>query len=902
MNAGSLNGEGGLVIMVGKKKRWGLVWLCFFFLLVSRPLWAEDQQPKVAILPFVMHGQQDVARVQKSIDEVFVRLCTREGMKLIDPQEVQRAAGAPVGTEGQARSIGSKLGAAYVVFGSFNQIGNSISLDATLVDVSGRMKAVVLLAEEKGTENLASAVGKIVQQMSVHVLSKALVAEVKIKGNDRIESDAIKSNIKTKKGELLKPEQVSEDIRSIYKMGYFEKVDAEVADTPAGKVLTFVVVENPTVQEVKLNGNKKIKEKDVMAAIVTKPYSILQRNVVSDDVQKILKLYQQKGFYNAEITSKIDFPKDPRKAIVIFNIQENSKVYIKTINFVGNTHLTSRKLRGVMQTKVKSILSLITDRGILQKDILETDADRVTAYYHDEGYMDAKVSSPTVDLQKDGFHITIAVDEGDRYKITDVSLSGDLLDNYDKKIVKKLELKTGAYFSREKLRHDMDMITKAYMNEGFARVEVDPRVIRQASDRTTSITFNITEKGTVRIGQIFVTGNTKTRDNVIRREMRIYEGDTYSARKIDDSLTRIKKLDYFESVEIVPTDTEVKEVMNLNVKVKEKQTGSISVGGGYSSEDGLFASGQIQQKNLFGQGDSITFKAYVGQLAQRYIISYNKPWLFGIPLTGGVDLYNWIRTYEDFTKESYGFKVHASYPFGQYSNITGYYTWEDAKLEDLDTAASRDPTFTHSMTGWEVKSALGVSFERNTTDHPFLPTKGSYLGASAEYASKVLGGDYNLFKQEYHVGVYEPLFWKFIGHLRGEIGFESASGGINTFPIYERFFLGGINSLRGWKFGEVGPTDSHGLVYGGDKYILANAELLFPLSERYGVRGLFFFDTGNAFTEGQGINLVDFREDIGTGIRWNSPFGPLRIEMGYILDKHTGEQPYQWQFSAGAFF
>ena len=229
--------------------------------------------------------------------------------------------------------------------------------------------------------------------------------------------------------------------------------------SPAGKVLTFIVQENPTVQEVKFVGNKKIKEKDLLAAIVTKPYSILQRNVVSDDVQKILKLYQQKGYYNAEVTSKIEFPKDPHKAVVTFNIDEKNKVYIKSINFTGNKNISARKLRGAMQTKVKSILSLVTDRGILQKEILETDLDRLTAYYHDEGYMDAKVSSPKIDLKEDGFHITIAVEEGERYKVTDVKLTGDLLEGYEQKIVKKLELKPNSYFSREKVRHDMDFIT-----------------------------------------------------------------------------------------------------------------------------------------------------------------------------------------------------------------------------------------------------------------------------------------------------------------------------------------------------------------------------------------------------------------------------------------------------------
>ncbi|MFZ0930736.1 MAG: outer membrane protein assembly factor BamA, partial [Syntrophobacteraceae bacterium] len=637
-------------------------------------------------------------------------------MKPIDPQEVQKAAGGPVSTEEQARSIGSRLGAAYAVFGSFNQIGNTISIDATLVDVSGGKKPVVLLAEEKGAENLALAVGKIVQQMSVHVLSKTLVADVKVKGNDRIEAEAIKREVKSKKGELLKPEQVSDDIRAIYKMGFFEKVDAEVADSPAGKILTFVVQENPIVQEVKVSGQKKIKEKDILAAIVTKPYSILQRNVVSDDVQKILKLYQQKGYYNAEITSKIDFPKDPHKAIVTFNIQEKNKVYIKSIAFVGNKNIAARKLRGVMQTKVKSILSLVTERGILQKDILETDIDRVTAYYHDEGYMDSKVSSPNIDLKEDGFHISITVEEGDRYKVTEVKLTGDLIPDYEKKIMKNFNLKVKGYFSREKLRHDMDMIKMAYMNEGYARVEVDPRIRRDPEAHTSQIDFNVEQKDKVRIGQIFVTGNTKTRDPVIRREMLLFEGDVFNGKKLQDSLTRLKKLDYFETVDIIPVDTPQKDVMDLNVKVKEKQTGSISIGGGYSSEDGLFVTGQIQQKNLFGTGEYISLKAYLGQLASRYMLSYTKPWLFGTPLTAGIDIYDWVRAYEDFTKESIGFKLRVGYPVGLFSNFSMYYGLERARIDQLDQVASVDPLFTESLTGFQIKSGLGVAFERNTTD------------------------------------------------------------------------------------------------------------------------------------------------------------------------------------------
>jgi len=903
--------------MVGIKRAGAVVCLFVFFILTLQAAWSQGHEPKVAVLPFVMHGTPDAVKTQKSLDDVFTRLSDREGMKLIDPQEVQKAAGGPVGSEEQARSVGSRLGAAYVVFGSFNQIGNTISIDAKLVDVSGRKTPIILLSEEKGAENLASAVGKIVQQMSVHVLSKALVAEVRIKGNDRIEAEAIKREIKSKKGELLKPDQVSEDIRAVYKMGFFEKVDAELSDSPAGKVLTFVVQENPIIQEIKVKGNKKVKEKDILAAIVTKPYAILQRNVVSDDVQKILKLYQQKGYYNAEVTSSIDFPKDPHKAVVTFDIDEKNKVYIKSIKFVGNKHISSRKLRGVMQTKVKSILSYITERGILQKDILETDADRVTAYYHDEGYMDAKVSSPEINLDKDGFHITITVEEGERYKVTDVSLTGDLIEGYQKKIMNKFELKPKAYFSREKLRHDMDLVRTAYMNEGFVHVEVDPRVRRDPEAHTTEVAFHIQMKEKARIGQIFVTGNVKTRDYVIRRELKIFEGDIYNAKLIDDSLNRLKKLDYFETVEIIPVDTAQKNVVDLNVKVKEKQTGQLSLGGGYSSEDGLFATGMISQKNLFGKGEYISIKAYIGQYASRYVLSYTKPWIFGTPLSVGIDVYDWLRAYEDFTKDSYGFKVRAGYPFGAYSSVTVYYGWERAKMDNLDVAASYDPLFVDNQDQYKVKSGFGMAFERNTTDHPFLPTKGTYIGANLEYDAKELGSDYNLFKHEYHVGVYEPLFWKFVLHVRGEVGWELAPAGqtenvaapksppiyeyFPSYPIYERYFLGGINSLRGWRFGDVGPMDPYGVVYGGNKYTFGNLELLFPLVEKYGIRGVIFFDAGNAYAEGQSL-FSSFREDIGPGIRWNSPFGPLRIEVGYALNPLPEQKHYQFQFTAGAFF
>lgn len=875
--------------------------LAALFVMVSGAR-AQEQKPKVAILPFVIHSQKDQASTQKSVEETLARLASNEGMKIIDVAEVHKTLkpGEAPQTEEQARALGRRLGADFVLFGSFNMLGTSISLDAKLSDVPGQKKTQNLFAEERGIENLAAAGNRIVQQMAMYVLSKGVIAEIKVQGNDRIEADAIKAALKSKKGEGIRPDQLREDIRNVYKMGYFEKVDVEESDSPAGKVLTFVVVENPTIQEVRIAGNKKIKEKDILAAIATKPYSILQQNAVAEDVQKINKLYQQKGYFAADVKSSITFPKDPRKATVTFDIKENKKIWIKKITFRGNKHFSARKLRGVMQTKTKMFLvSLVSDRGILQKEVLDTDVDRLTVFYHDEGYMDARVGTPEVTRKDDGFFIEIPVEEGERYKVSSVKISGDTLDNTPS-IEKKMDVHAKDYFSREKVRHDMDLISKTYMDAGYAHTEVDPGIQRDTGTKTSDINFQVKKNEQVHIGRIFITGNTKTRDYVIRRELKIFEGDLFSSSKIEKSLTRLKKLDYFEDVEIVPLDTDQSGIMNLQVKVKEKLTGAISVGGGFSSDDGLFASGAITQRNLFGRGQTAGIKAYFGQEAQRYVASFTEPWMLGYPISGGIDLYNWLREYDTFTKDSTGFRLRTGYPFGQYSRMFAYYTWEKAHVTDVTV---NDPVIL-AAEGWSTLSAVTVGAERDTTDHPFLPTKGTINAVTVQYSSPYFGSESNFIKYELHSGAYFPLhLWKFIGFVRGEFGYiQQPDPDNNPVPLYERFFLGGINTLRGFNWGDVGPKDAQGNVIGGVTYGVFNAELLFPLHEKMGVRGVVFFDAGNAYTGDESFDITKFRTDAGVGVRWNSPFGPLRIELGINLDPQPGEDPYQWQFSAGAFF
>jgi len=873
--------------------------LVCFMVLLGHSAWAQEQAPKVAVMPFLVHGPQDLPNVRKTLQEVLTRQLTELGLRTVEPSVVNAAVGAGIiRTDEQARSAARRMDADYALYGSFSQIGNTISIDAKLVHVPGQKKTEVLFGEERGLENVALAADKVSKDVAVYLLAKAVIADIQVKGNERIESAAITLNVKSKTGEILSPSQVRDDIRSIYKMGYFEKVDAVVTDTPKGKVLTFVVQENPTIQEVNIKGNKKIKEKDILAAIATKPYTVLEKNIINEDVQKILKLYQQKGYFNAQVTTDITYPRDPRKAVLNFDINEGGRIYIEDISFTGNEHFSDRKLRGVMQTKEKSIfLSWFTDRGILQKDILDTDVDRISVYYHDRGFMDAKVGTPEISRKENGIYIVIPIQEGERYRVKSVTIAGDLLEN-NEKLMADLKVKPEDYFSREKLREDVQDLSKVYMNQGYAYVEVNPDVQQMPAQHEADITYDVAKGNKITIGTISISGNTKTRDKVIRREVDLAEGDTFDASKVEKSMTDLRKLDFFENVEMVPSEGKTPEVMDVDVKVKEKFTGSLSVGGGYSSDDGAFVTGEVVQRNLFGKGQYLGVKGYLGQKAQRYILSFTEPWLFDKPINAGFDIYNWVRDYTDFSEDSIGTRLRGGYSFGNWSTISAYYTFQNARVYNLADNAS---LYLRSQEGWSLLSAITTILERDSTDHPFLPTRGSINYASVMYASPGIGSDSDFVKSEIKSGWYFPLFWKFTGFVRGAAGWINESSS-KPAPIYERFFLGGINSLRAFNWGDVGPTDAEGNVIGGTTYGLANVELLFPIMEKMGMRGVLFFDTGNAFFGENPFQFNDYKLDAGTGIRWNSPLGPLRIEWAYNLDRQPGEPSNKFQFSAGAFF
>ncbi len=869
--------------------------------LILNPYLLDAQEnSRVAICPFALHGIEKGSRFQKVFSEALRQTLEEMDVNTVSEEEVNQIIGNRIiSSNAQARSIGAKANWNYVLWGSITKIGQVISIDARLVPATSPGETKVLFAEAPNEKALALAISQIAEKITVQVNRHKVIAEIRVEGNERIGDDAILAQIKSSVGSVLRPDIVREDIRSIYNMGFFEDIRVDVKDSPKGKILIFYVKENPIVQRIEIKGNRHIDTKDIMAVINTKTFSVLKRKQLAKDAQSILNLYHQKAYFDARVSYDVRFPRDPRKATVVFRIKEGKKFFVKKITFKGNKHFSDRKLRSVMETKTKSIFFFWdSERGILQKDVLNTDVDRLTVFYHDHGFMDAKVGTPKIEKKEDGFYIEIPIIEGERYKVASFDMVGDEVEHIEE-LKDQWETEVGEYFSRKKIRRDAQRLTRFCMDMGYAHADVRPKIKKNTETHEAYIKLYVRKGPKVTIGRIEIEGNTKTRDKVIRRQFQIVEGDTFSVSKIENSETKLRRLDYFEEIQIEPVQGDSPDVMNLKVKVKEKLTGSISAGGGFSSDEGLFVGGEIVQRNLFGRGQYLALRAHFGAETQRYSLSFTEPSFLDSYYFLGVDAYNWVREYSDFTKDAQGFGIRTGRPFGNWSRFSLEYIFENAKITDVAEDAS---SIIKEQEGRQIKSSVTFGVERDSTNHPFLPTKGSINRITIEVSSDVIGSDSNFIKYEAATGWYIPLFWKLTGFVRGEIGWITKTGDA-PIPLYDRFFLGGINSVRSYEWGDLGPKDPEtGDTIGGTKYGLLNAELIFPIFEEIKLHGVVFFDAGNAFDEGEPLDVTKFKMGIGGGVRWISPFGPLRIEWAYNPDPDPGDPTSTWQFSMGAFF
>lgn len=904
-NAGGLS-AGGTVLPTGRQCLKRVIGVLAGILLLwganTLSLQAQEAPATVLVTPFTIHSEEPLGYLSQSLTKMLSsRLDAHEELATLDEGNIADAiknVGVDRIDEEAARKIGVAAHADSVVVGSLTKIGESISLDVKIIDIGAGKPTVYVSHQDTSLKALISAVNILAEKTANQILGKVIVTGIVVTGNRLIENDAILYHLKMKVGDVFSMKLLQDEIQNIYTMGYFNDIQVDSVDEPLGKKITFIVKENPEIAEIRIAGNKDVKTSEIQDEIDIKLYRILDFNEVKNNVIKIRDFYRGRGYYNALVDYSVD-ELSPDTAAVVFQIVEHHSMKIKKIEFVGTEKLKAKKIKKIMETREKNLLSFITDAGIFKEEALQQDLDRIKAFYYDYGYMEIKVGEADVTHDEKWIYITIPVEEGEQYRVSGVSVAGDLIEP-EEDLMKYVKVSAEEVFSRSKIHDDIMALTDVYGGYGYAFVDITPLTDLNADEKAVHLTYDIAQGEKVRFEKIAISGNDRTRDKVIRREMRFKEGDLYNNQKLKKSRERINNLGYFEDVTLNTRKGSSSDTMIVDVNVKEKPTGMISAGAGYSSVDDVVGMFQISQNNFFGTGRKATLMAQLGGNS-RYKIALTDPYIFDKEIAAGFDLYRTEVEYDDFDSESSGIELSLGIiPFG----------WEDYSLGFSYNYASVDISNVYADADWEIRASEGTTktsslttiFGRDTVDDRFYPMRGSVNSISLEFAGGPFGASEDFIKTILDSRWYFPFKWATAFMARGSFGYVREYGGGDV-AVFERFFLGGLDSLRGFKYRHVGPRgeDNPNDVVGGNKMLIFNFEYLFPLIKAAKIRGLVFFDAGNAWSRDDTIDF-DLRESVGFGVRWNSPFGPLRIEWGYVLDKKDDEDGSQLEFSMGTVF
>lgn len=832
--------------------------------------------------------------LQKSLDSTEIHFIARaEATQIGD----YNAAWPP--SVKDLKILAEKTDSDNLAVGTLTVIGEQFSVDVKLFDLLVPDKPSYYFETATSLEDLKSALSKIASQINAYVERESRIASISPDGNKRIDSGAILRKIETKTGDLYDPGSLRDDLKAIYKMGYFNDVQIDVSESPAGKKITFRVVEKPVIKSVIFDGIEELKEEDVKEAANIKERFILNPAKITIAEEAIRQLYKTKGYYNSQVSSKISFP-DDTGAIVEFSVEEGKKVYIKEIVVEGNETFDDDEILDEIESSERWFMSWLTEGGLLDMSKIKQDSQRIVAFYSNNGFLDAKVAEPVISQEKEWLYIKFIIEEGVRYRVGNVDFSGDLLGSKDE-LLDLLNVRSKKYISRQVIRDDILQITDYFAEAGYAFASIRPKIKKAGTGDRMDITFHVNKGNLVYIDRITIKGNTRTRDNVIRRELRVAEGGVFDSKALRESTQSLQRLQYFEEVNITPEPSLDPDRMNVIVEVKEKSTGTFSIGAGYSSVDRIIVMGQISENNFLGRGDTLALSANVSSSSQRFNLGYTNPHLNDSALSWGMDLFSTEREYDDYTKDSQGGGIRVGYPiFGKW-RVYGNYSFTNTDLTDVSDDASY---IIRNSVDLHVTSALKVSLVRDTRNRRFGPNKGSRNVVSVKYAGGPLQGDAQFTKVEGSTSWFFPLPFKTIFHVKGAAGqvFENET---DKLPVYERFYLGGLNSIRGFEYGKVSPIDAEsGERIGGDKMWYTNTEIIFPILETQGVMGVIFYDAGQVLDDNE--EFFEFNESIkqatGVGLRWLSPMGPLRLVWGYNLDPLPDEDESVWDFSVGGTF
>lgn len=760
-----------------------------------------------------------------------------------------------------------------------------------------------------------------------------VVGDIVVEGNRKIETDAVRARLVTKQGEPYSTEKIRQDVEALFRSGYFYDVIVSREIRGDQVVLTYGIVEKPSITEVVFQGNSEVETADLQEAAAIRAYEILDMNKVREATEKIQKAYEDKGFFLARITPKVEPVVEGESARVIFEIQENEKVKVKRITFLGNRNIRDGKLKGVMQTQEGGFFSFLSGSGAYKQDAFDRDVQVLNYVYFNEGYVQVRIDRPQVYVTPDkkGIYITIRVEEGDRFKVGTVDFAGDLLFDRDD-LFNSAEIDEADWYAHETLLKDLRTFQAKYGDLGYAYANIIPRTRIREKDKEVDITFEIDKGNKVYFGKINVVGNTKTRDKVVRRELLIKEGELYNETRRRDSVANVQRLGYFEEVVFnsrTPTDNP--DLMDIDIVVKERNTGSIQVGAGYSTYSNFIFNGQVNQINLFGRGQKLGVSVDLSSKQSLFNLNFTEPYFLDTEWLLGVDAYQSDRKVLEYTEVKKGGALRVGHPLAPFLRGSLRYKLDETEIDLDDIYGDRDLFPVETANG--LTSSLTATLEYDKRNDRFAPTSGVYSSASLEYAG--LGGDKEYTKGFFTGRYYKKVFWEFVFRNNLTYGFIRSNNPGQDPPYNELFLLGGANSLRGFDWFRVGRrkisqklvdcyTRAPGLgdgdgcpggsaqglspeqarekanvPFGGTQQLFYQAELEFPLIAEAGIKGVVFYDVGQAE---DALQMGEFRHDVGFGFRWFSPIGPLRFEWGFPLNRREDERALNFQFAIGSPF
>lgn len=859
---------------------------------------AAAGQPRILVLPFQVHAGSAQSALEARLPDMLASRLGSSGLQVVPREQMARlmqTRGISTLDVTTVRSLAQAAGATHAVYGSVNQVGQVQSVDARLVSaLAAEQPQPIFVERGVGEANLQAALdditASILSAMPRHAAPDAggdVIAGVEVRGTKVLDPDVVLMRIGSRKGDRPDAAAIDQEIKMIWELGYFSDVTADMERRPDGLYLVYTVAEKPKVEVIDVQGASELDSDDVLSVMSTKAGSVLNESMLADDIQKILGEYRKKGFYLAKVDQRIDMRQGGTTAALTILVEEGKKLYIKDVRIEGASSLDEGEIKDQLLLSERSLISFFTGTGVLKEELIERDSSAITAYYLDRGYMDVTIAAPRIDFEEDGIAITFPIYEGPLYTLGEVHLTGDLIDA-DTRLrevmtTDKLAAE-GKPFNLTAMQADSKSLSDFYADYGYAFADIDARPQKHTDgSNIVDINYVIQKKNKIYVRRVLVEGNDKTRDNIILREMRLTDSEEFEGKKLRRSTERLNKLGYFEVAEAELVPTEQEDEVDLKVKVKERPTGALMAGVGYSTFSQFGVSATIMERNLWGKGYHLALQASFSGRRDAYTLTFGNPRVNDSPLSFSAEAYHWRDDYYDYVKKTTGGVVRLGYPIGEYTSVGVGYRLDQYEIYDLEWDVSDlirryadDKRFT---------SVALARITRDTTDSQ-TPTKGNIDSIGVEYGGGVIGGDDDFVTLSAEHQTYYSIKPGHVlhGRVKGQAIFKNGSDEV---PVFERFWMGGMNTIRGYSSRDITPRDPKtGDRIGGTRMAFMNLEYIWTMNEELGLSLVPFYDMGFNLDADHDYSLSDeLLKSVGLELRWRSPLGDLRFSYGIPLDE-----------------